>query len=180
LISNNWPLLPWARNARKWPAVPPPKRFHGYAVNWALSAGGSRLIAVAQSTNCANPEKTLAAVLTLKRDEIRRGHHYCRLGKNGSNGRLTGSTIKKAFSFGLGNRGLLPEKVALVDTFNRTLQESAERHGKRLKSSSAITVRVVDVGGQPVYRAASADRAPIELPMASTGCLSRIKRCRSA
>jgi hypothetical protein len=86
--------------------------------------------------------------------------------------------MEKAFSFDLGNRGLLPEEVALVDAFNRTLQESAERHGKRLKSSSVITVRVVDVGGQPVYRAASADRDPVELPLAS--CLSVFKRSRLA
>lgn len=75
--------------------------------------------------------------------------------------------MEKTFTFNLGNRGLLPEEAGLVDSFNKTLQQSAERNGKRLKASSLITVKIVQVGGKPVRRAASVDHDPIELPLAS-------------
>jgi len=54
-----------------------------------------------------------------------------------------------------------------VDAFNMTLQRSAERHGKRLSSSSLITVKLVSVNGNVVRRAASGGREPLDLPLAS-------------
>lgn len=63
--------------------------------------------------------------------------------------------MKKPFSFDLGNRGLLPEEVDLIDAHNRTLQESAARNNRRLKDHALIAVKVVVIGDHRIYRATS-------------------------
>lgn len=75
--------------------------------------------------------------------------------------------MKKTFSFNLGNRGLLPEEARRIDAHNRTLQESAARHNRRVKKHATITVKVVVIGDHRIYRAASTDQEPRDLPLAS-------------
>lgn len=75
--------------------------------------------------------------------------------------------MKKTFSFNLGNRGLLPEEVQRIDAHNRTLQESAARHNRRLRKHATITVKAMVIGEHRIYRAASTGQEPRDLPLAS-------------
>lgn len=75
--------------------------------------------------------------------------------------------MKAKLNFKLGNRGLLPEEEGVVDVVNATLRASAQRHGKKLKSSSIYTVRIVTPGLKPVLRATATGEEPVEWPLAA-------------
>ena len=75
--------------------------------------------------------------------------------------------MKKAFTFDLGNRGLLPEEADLVVSWNATLLASATKHNRLLKHTSPIMVKVVKVAGTPVLRTARVSQAPVDLTLAS-------------
>lgn len=72
--------------------------------------------------------------------------------------------MKIKLALNLGNRGLLPDEVGVVEIVNEKLRQSAARHGKKLKPTSAFVVKRVDTQGEQVHRAASSEPEP-EVPM---------------
>jgi hypothetical protein len=74
--------------------------------------------------------------------------------------------MKTKLRMNLGNRGLLPEEVGLIERVNAALQASAARHGITLKPSARLVLHTSYLNGHPVYRAAGAGQAPVDVPLA--------------
>lgn len=93
--------------------------------------------------------------------------------------RKSEDALNKVFSFDLGNRGLLPVEVELIDSHNRTLQRSAAQLKRKLKEHALITVKIETVGEHRIYRAASQGQEPKVLPLASAQAGKKVLRSRA-